>query len=108
MIWTLRAWRARLVGRWSRRHWRRQPISEPAPAPHVTAPASPIDTPEAAALAAEQAAQLWGRTPDPHTVVLRRHYATQQIPPGHARPLAWHQYERLARWTRAEHGEKWK
>lgn len=77
MIWFIRALVYRLHGRWSRRRMCRQPPPPPPPMPI-----------------------------DEHTATLRMHFATQAIPPGHARPLAWHQYERIARAVRSEHQEE--
>lgn len=91
LAWTLRALRWRLVGVWERRGMQRQPPPPPPP-------------PRIVVVAVE--AQDVASHPDPHTATLRERFATGAVPDGRAGPLLYHEYARIARAVRAEHGEK--
>lgn len=87
LVWTLRAWRWRLVGAWERRGMHRQaPPMGPPPPPTIIVVAV--------------------RSPDPHTARLRMQFATGAVPHGRTRPMDYQQYARIARAVRAEHEEE--
>lgn len=101
MIWLIRALAWRLRGRWLRRRMRRQPPPcERCGLTYCIGLLCPLDLPPTAPLPIVVMAHA---SPDPHTAVLRMHFATGETAPGKGRALLYHEYARIARAVRSEH-----